>query len=76
MAIAKPTKVAGQSVVSMFWFKRLSVNKSNNQALDFFRIFASSDHEIEIFLELVSIDNGKHQIPSFEKSSSVLLVEV
>lgn len=57
VAVSKSAEVTGQGVVSLFWIKRLFIDKSNNHQLDFSGISAPSDHKVKILLELIAIDN-------------------
>ena len=57
MAVAESAEVSGQCVVSLFWIKRLPVNESNYNLLDFSWIFTPSNHDLDIFFELVAVNN-------------------
>ena len=63
VTISESGEIPDKRVVSVFCFKRDAFSEASNDRLYFLGVFASSDQQLYIFPKLVTVTDGKHQIP-------------
>ncbi len=73
MAITTPLIITEKFVITMNGIRSLSGNQSAGEYLELLQILSATLAELEIFLKLLCVNRGKHQIPSFLNMSAASL---